>query len=111
MVRLIGNLIMTFLGLGLLAVAISFTASNDDMVQIGLWPITVVFSLPVWLVGLGGFGLGLITGGLAMSLPLMTSKWQQGRLKRKLTRLEKTQPVNHAENPGKTETTPRLPQS
>lgn len=94
--RVVGNLLLTGFGLAVLGLAISFTASNDMVVTLGLWPVKTELSLPLWLVGLGGFGLGLIVGGLAMSLPLMTSRWRQNRLGRKLKTLEK----QHAEQNG-----------
>ncbi|MGC6484418.1 MAG: lipopolysaccharide assembly protein LapA domain-containing protein [Candidatus Puniceispirillales bacterium] len=96
--RLVGNLLITGFSLAVLGLAISFTASNDTVVTLSLWPFTMKMSLPLWLVGLGGFGFGLVLGGLAMSLPLMASRWQQNRLNRKLRVMEKQQAARQDED-------------
>ena len=106
--RLIGNVIMTSLGLFLLALAGSFAASNDSLVSISVWPLDLQLRMPVWLVGLGGFGLGLVFGGMAMSMPLIASKWQQGRLRRQISTLEKKQTTSQNEN---VSSTPKLPKA
>ena len=107
MMRMLGNLLMSALGLAILAFAISFAASNDSIVSISLWPLQHAFSMPVWLVGLGGFGAGLIIGSIVMSLPLIASKWQQGRLNRQIKTLEKQRENNTSGD----DSLPRLPKS
>ena len=92
--RMFRKILMAAFALPLLALAISFAASNasnDSIVSIGLWPWQTRLAMPVWLVGLGGLSLGLVLGGAAMSLPLVFSKWQQDRLSRRITRLAKQQ--------------------
>jgi uncharacterized membrane protein YciS (DUF1049 family) len=103
--RLAGNLLITGFSLVVLALAVSFTASNDSMVSLSLWPFKIVLAMPLWLVGLGGFGFGLLLGSLAMALPLMASKWHQKRINRKLKVMEK----QHAAK--QDVTTPLLPKS
>ena len=44
MMRMLGNLLMSALGLALLAFAISFAASNDSVVSISLWPLQHAFT-------------------------------------------------------------------
>lgn len=107
--RMLRKVMMASFALPLLALAISFAASNDSLVGIGLWPWQARFAVPVWLVGLGGLSLGLVLGGAAMSLPLVFSKWQQDRLRRRITSLAKQQQEADKDASTDKPAVPRLP--
>ncbi len=87
--KFLGRILGGIITICLLGVAISLAISNPDEMAINLWPFNHQLTLPVWLVVLASFAMGLIIGGLAMLGSVFVLKMNQFHLKRKLKALEK----------------------
>ena len=87
--KFLGRILGGVITICLLGVAISLAISNPDEMIIKLWPLNHQLTLPVWLVVLASFAMGLIIGGLAMLGSVFALKMNQFNLKRNLKALEK----------------------
>ena len=87
--RFLGRILGGAITICLLGLAISLAISNPDEMMIRLWPLNHQLTLPIWLVVLASFAIGLIIGGLAMLGSVFGLKMNQFNLKRKLKTLEK----------------------
>ena len=87
--RFLGRILGGVITICLLGVAISLAISNPNEMAIRLWPLNNQLTLPVWLVVLASFAMGLIIGGLAMLGSVFGLKMNQFQLKRRLKALEK----------------------
>ena len=87
--RFLGRILGGVITICLLGVAISLAISNPNEMAIRLWPLNHQLTLPVWLVVLASFAMGLIIGGLAMLGSVFGLKMNQFNLKRRLKGLEK----------------------
>lgn len=87
--KFLGRILGGVITISLLGVTISLAISNPDEMAIKLWPLNHQLILPVWLVLLACFALGLMTGGLAMLWSVFGLKMDQFQLKRRLKALEK----------------------
>ena len=85
----LGRILGGIITICLLGVAISLAISNPNEMAIKLWPFNHQLTLPVWLVVLASFAMGLIIGGLAMLGSVFAHKMNQYHLKRSLKALEK----------------------
>ncbi len=47
----------------LMVVVALFAVSNLDTVAVGLWPLPFKLDVPVYLIALGGLGIGFLAGG------------------------------------------------
>ena len=85
----IGRAIAGIITLILISLAVSLAISNPDHIMVKLWPLSYQLTIPVWLVVLASFGMGLILGGLAMLMSLISNKLVQHRLNKRIKALEK----------------------
>ena len=89
--RFITRLISSGITLALIGLAVLMALSNPHETSISLWPFETQFDLPVWLMVMVSFGLGLFFGGVAMLAPLFTSRLAQRRLQKTVNKLEQAQ--------------------
>ena len=87
--RFLGRILGGVITISLLGVAISLAISNPNEMAIRLWPLNHQLTLPIWLIVLASFAMGLIIGGLAMLGSVFALKMNQYNLKRSVKTLEK----------------------
>ena len=87
MFRFLGKLWITITGIIFIAIAVNFAVSNTDSVVLKFLPFDGI-PLPLWLVILGAFGVGLLTGGITMLPALIASNINARKLKRQTRNLE-----------------------
>ena len=83
--RIFGSIIT----LVLIGCAISLAISNPEAMVIKFWPLTHALTLPIWLVILASFSIGLILGGIMMLVSLFNASIHQRRLNKRIKILEK----------------------
>ena len=73
----------------LVAVAISFTISNDDLINVSLWPFNQSLEIPTWLFGTGAFVIGGILGVVLMGGQMLTIRAKLWRAQSQIIKLDK----------------------
>jgi putative membrane protein len=65
-----------------------FAIANRQSVQISLWPLDLTLDLPLFLLALGTFAVGLLLGAFLMWLPLLGWRHRARAEERRVRRLE-----------------------
>ena len=76
------------LGLVLLALVTNISISNNHDTAIYLWPYAQLAMIPLWMIVLGSFSVGLIIGGLFLWPKLFMSRLRIHQGNRRIQRLE-----------------------
>ena len=76
------------LGLVLLALVTNISISNNHDTAIYLWPYAQLAMVPLWMIVLGSFSVGLIIGGLILWPKLFMSRLRIHQGNRRIQRLE-----------------------
>ena len=71
-------------------IAVSFAATNRQLVEVGLWPLPFQGGVPVYLLVLGAFVLGFVVGGSLIWLRVAPRLWKARKDARQVVKLEKT---------------------
>ena len=90
MIKLIGRLLGAGITLLFIAASAIIALNNPDLVSLSLLPWDAAVSLPLWLVILAAFGIGLLMGGAAMLPSLMRYRLTIRSLRKSLSKQEKT---------------------
>ena len=65
-----------------------FAVANRASVEVSLWPFDITLGLPLFLLALGSFALGLLIGGFLLWLPLLRWRHRARGEERRARRLE-----------------------
>jgi putative membrane protein len=65
-----------------------FALANREPVQISLWPLDLTLDLPLFLLALGTFAIGLLLGAFLIWLPLLRWRHRARAEERRARRLE-----------------------
>ena len=87
--RFFGRLLWIITTMTLVAVAISFTISNDDLINVSLWPFNQILKTPVWLFGVGAFVIGGILGAVLMGGQMLAIRAKLWRAQSQIIKLDK----------------------
>ena len=79
--------------------AIAFAVSNYDPVQVGLWPLSDVLVMPLYLVVLGALALGFIAGELVAWINGGRWRREARRRQRRIDSLERELQATQAQLP------------
>ena len=63
----------------LVIVVVSFTISNNAIINLSLWPLTQNLGIPIWVFGISTFVIGGILGAILMGaqmLAIRTKLWR-----------------------------------
>ncbi len=89
MITLIGRLLGGAITLVFIALSATLALNNPDVVTLSLWPWSTSIAVPIWLVVVCAFGVGLVLGGLAMLPSLMRQRLAMRKLTKALAKKEK----------------------
>ena len=78
----------SLLGLFVLAVALAFALANRQSATISLWPFGIEVQAPLYLLTLGTFFLGLLSGAVIAWLSLLPHRLATRGLRKDLARLQ-----------------------
>ena len=87
--NLVGRLLALAVAIALLALSADLAVSNPDPVAVNLWILGFGIRMPIWLLALGSFAAGLVTGGIAMMGPLIRGALERRRLRVQVRKMEK----------------------
>jgi putative membrane protein len=91
----------------LVAVAVAlFAVSNRAAVSLGLWPLPFVLDLPLYLVILAAWLIGLVVGALSVWIAGRHGRREGRRRGRRIAALERELAATQAQLPGASETAP-----
>lgn len=76
-----------FLTFAVLALVLCFALSNRQSVAVGLWPLTSVMQMSLYVVGLVPLAAGLVVGGVLGWAGTLPHRIKARRLKRELDEL------------------------
>jgi uncharacterized integral membrane protein len=80
-------------------VAVVFAVSNLDKVPVGLWPLSDVLVMPLYLVVLGALGLGFVAGELVAWINGGRWRREARRRQRRIESLERELQATQAQLP------------
>ncbi len=83
------RILVTFIGVILAIVVVSFALSNRQRVTLDLWPFEISLVLPLFLMVLVSFLIGFLAGGCVMWISGGASRRQAREARRNATRLER----------------------
>ncbi|MCG8596994.1 MAG: LapA family protein [Kiloniellales bacterium] len=83
------RILVTFIGVILAIVVVSFALSNRQRVLLDLWPFEISLELPLFLMALLSFLIGFLAGGCVMWISGGASRRQARDARRNATRLER----------------------
>ncbi|MDJ0946971.1 MAG: LapA family protein [Kiloniellales bacterium] len=83
------RILITFIGVILAIVVVSFALSNRQRVTLDLWPFEIGVELPLFLMVLVSFVIGFLAGGCVMWLSGAAARRQAREARRKAARLER----------------------
>lgn len=84
----IRTIIGWLIGVIVLVLIADISISNSHEVTFYLWPFGALVILPLWLIAVGCFSVGLILGGLLLLPRLIMNRLRMGQLTRQLARIE-----------------------
>ena len=85
----VGRVIWLFLTLILLFLIASFASSNQDIIQLGIWPFDGQLSLPVWVAVSSALAIGTLFGAFMFWLSVLRLRARLWQEERKLTQIKK----------------------
>ena len=65
-----------------------FAVANRETVEVNLWPLDLSLALPLFLLALGTFAIGLLAGALLLWLPLLRWRHRARSEERRARRVE-----------------------
>jgi putative membrane protein len=83
-----------------------FAVSNREAVPLGLWPLPVVLDLPLYLVILAAWLIGLVVGALCAWIAGRRGRREGRRRGRRIAALERELAATQAQLPGPSENAP-----
>lgn len=78
----------TIVTIPLAIVLIVFAVANGQEATVSLWPLHILVSLPVFLLTLGSFALGLLVGAILFWIPLTHWRTRARRREKRVVELE-----------------------
>ena len=78
-------------GVIVLVLIADISVSNSHDITFYLWPFGALATMPLWLIAVGCFAIGLILGGFMLLPRLIISRLRVGHLTRQVARLESQQ--------------------
>jgi uncharacterized integral membrane protein len=94
-----------FVALAAVVVAL-FAVSNREAVSLGLWPLPFVLDLPLYLVILAAWLIGLVVGALCAWIAGRHGRREGRRRGRRIAALERELAATQAQLPGASENAP-----
>ena len=96
----IRTIIGWLIGVIVLVLVADISVSNSHEITFYLWPLGALATMPLWLIAVGCFSVGLILGGLFLLPKLIMSRLRVGHLSRQLARMESQQnALSHKKGP------------
>ena len=75
--------------IALVIVVVSFTISNDTIINLSLWPLTQNLGIPIWVFGISTFVIGGILGAILMGAQMLAIRTRLWRAEFQIRKLNK----------------------
>ena len=85
------TIINWLIGIVVLVLIADVSVSNSHEITFFLWPFGALAILPLWLIAIGCFSIGLILGGFMLLPRLIMNRLRVRQLTRQVARLENEQ--------------------